>query len=54
MPAASHRLPTKANVLAHLPDCAIAHFACHGRTDPTGAELPITPSLWAAYLHSGA
>jgi hypothetical protein len=27
--------PTKANVLAHLPDHPIAHFACHGATDPT-------------------
>ena len=27
-------LPTKANVFAHLPDCGIAHFACHGATDP--------------------
>ena len=27
-------LPTKANVLAHLPGTAIAHFACHGHTDP--------------------
>jgi tetratricopeptide (TPR) repeat protein len=27
------RVPTKANVLAHLPGCAIAHFACHGYSD---------------------
>jgi tetratricopeptide (TPR) repeat protein len=27
--------PTKANVLAHLPRCAIAHFACHGASHPT-------------------
>ncbi len=27
-------LPTRANVLAQLPDCAIAHFACHGATNP--------------------
>ncbi|MGQ4336321.1 CHAT domain-containing protein, partial [Streptomyces hayashii] len=26
-------LPTKANVLAHLPECTIAHFACHGAGD---------------------
>ncbi|MFF2131679.1 CHAT domain-containing protein [Streptomyces olivochromogenes] len=26
--------PTKANVLAHLPHCAIAHFACHGSSHP--------------------
>ena len=32
--AASARTPTKANVLAHLPRCPIAHFACHGATDP--------------------
>lgn len=24
----------KANVLALLPSCQIAHFACHGRSDP--------------------
>ena len=28
------QLPTKDAVLAHLPGCAIAHFACHGYTDP--------------------
>ncbi|WP_369263629.1 CHAT domain-containing protein [Streptomyces sp. R35] len=28
-------LPTKANVLAHLPTCSIAHFACHAASDPT-------------------
>ncbi|GAA1013205.1 hypothetical protein Aple_016920 [Acrocarpospora pleiomorpha] len=27
--------PTRAHVLAHLPDCVIAHFACHGQSDPT-------------------
>ncbi|GAA0981742.1 CHAT domain-containing protein [Acrocarpospora macrocephala] len=27
-------LPTRANVMAHLPDCTIAHFACHGISDP--------------------
>jgi CHAT domain-containing protein len=27
--------PTKAAVLNHLPDCAIAHFACHGASHPT-------------------
>jgi tetratricopeptide (TPR) repeat protein len=30
----TRRLPTKAAVLEHLPGCAIAHFACHGYTDP--------------------
>jgi hypothetical protein len=28
-------VPTKANVLTHLPGCPIAHFACHGESDPT-------------------
>ena len=28
------QLPTRAAVLEHLPGCAIAHFACHGHTDP--------------------
>ena len=27
-------IPTKANVLAHLPECSIAHFLCHGFSDP--------------------
>ncbi|MEU3249874.1 CHAT domain-containing protein [Streptomyces sp. NPDC006997] len=27
-------LPTKANVLARLTDCAFAHFVCHGHTHP--------------------
>lgn len=27
-------VPAKANVLAYLPDCRIAHFACHGASDP--------------------
>jgi hypothetical protein len=26
--------PTRANVLAQLPGCSIAHFACHGFSDP--------------------
>jgi len=31
---AASPLPTKANVLARLPGCPIAHFACHGMSDP--------------------
>ncbi|MFE7901043.1 CHAT domain-containing protein [Streptomyces sp. NPDC057424] len=31
---ANPALPTKANVLAQLTDCAFAHFVCHGRTHP--------------------
>ena len=38
-------LPTKANVLEHLPGCAIAHFACHGYTDP------VDPSQSRLLLH---
>jgi tetratricopeptide (TPR) repeat protein len=26
--------PTKANVLTRLPECSIAHFACHGASNP--------------------
>ncbi|MEO3813451.1 CHAT domain-containing tetratricopeptide repeat protein, partial [Sphaerisporangium sp. B11E5] len=33
-PADPGRLPTTANVLTHLSRCAIAHFACHGVSDP--------------------
>jgi hypothetical protein len=29
------QLPTKTAVLEHLAGCTIAHFACHGFTDPT-------------------
>ncbi len=32
-PSTAHA-PTKANVLAHLPNVSIAHFACHGHSDP--------------------
>lgn len=28
------RTPTRDHVLAHLPGCHVAHFACHGETDP--------------------
>jgi tetratricopeptide (TPR) repeat protein len=31
----SSGVPTKANVIAHLPGCSIAHFACHGASDPS-------------------
>ncbi|MFJ4653611.1 CHAT domain-containing protein [Nocardia sp. NPDC088792] len=30
----SDTVPTKSNVLALLPACTIAHFACHGASDP--------------------
>jgi hypothetical protein len=33
--SSSSGLPTRANVFAHLPGCSIAHFACHGATDPS-------------------
>jgi hypothetical protein len=32
--AAAEHVPTRASVLARLPAAAIAHFACHGSTDP--------------------
>jgi hypothetical protein len=32
---ASADLPTKANVFTSLTNCQIAHFACHGATDPS-------------------
>jgi hypothetical protein len=44
-PTGAHELPTKANVLAHLPRCAIAHFACHGDSDP------VDPSRSRLLLH---
>ena len=39
------QVPTRAAVLEHLPGCTIAHFACHGRTDP------IDPSQSRLLLH---
>ncbi|MFE6286693.1 hypothetical protein [Streptomyces sp. NPDC057877] len=41
-------LPTKAAVLRHLPDCPIAHFACHG------ASHPVDPSRSLLLLHDHA
>jgi len=32
-PGGSSGVPTRASVIAHLPGCAIVHFACHGATD---------------------
>ncbi|MET9734843.1 CHAT domain-containing protein [Streptomyces sp. NPDC006458] len=34
-PGAAPDPPTKADVLAHLPVCTIAHFSCHGESHPT-------------------
>lgn len=34
VPIASASIPMKANVLAQLTGCSIAHFACHGASDP--------------------
>lgn len=41
-------VPTRANVLAHLPRCAIAHFSCHGGTDAAD------PSRGLLLLHDHA
>jgi tetratricopeptide (TPR) repeat protein len=38
-------IPTRAAVFTHLADCGIAHFACHGSSDPTD------PSLSMLLLH---
>ncbi|MGW2081574.1 CHAT domain-containing protein [Streptomyces sp. NPDC001939] len=35
VPDVPTQAPTKANVLAQLTDCTIAHFACHGSSDPS-------------------
>lgn len=51
--------PTTATVLARLPQCAIAHFACHGagdRTDPSQSRLLLhdhasTPLTVSALAH---
>ncbi|GIH23461.1 CHAT domain-containing protein [Acrocarpospora phusangensis] len=32
---AGRAVPTKATVLAQLPGCTVAHFACHGESHPT-------------------
>lgn len=44
-PGASYPIPTRANVLANLPRCTIAHFACHG------ANHPADPSRSLLLLH---
>ncbi|MFD4604366.1 CHAT domain-containing protein, partial [Streptomyces sp. NPDC058464] len=41
-------MPTKADVLQRLPECAIAHFACHGASDPAD------PSKSQLLLHDHA
>ncbi|MEU6233936.1 CHAT domain-containing protein [Kitasatospora sp. NPDC047058] len=41
-------VPTLANVLEHLPKCAIAHFSCHGSSHPTD------PSRSLLLLHDHA
>ncbi|MER7181270.1 CHAT domain-containing protein [Streptomyces hyaluromycini] len=45
-------MPTKANVLARLPDCSIAHFACHGDSHPTDSSqsLPLLHDYESAPL----
>ncbi|MEU1483092.1 CHAT domain-containing protein [Streptomyces sp. NPDC005752] len=42
---ASARTPTRERVLALLPQCSIAHFACHGASHPTD------PSKSLLFLH---
>jgi len=41
----SSGIPTRANVLMQLPECLIAHFACHGDSDP------VDPSRSLLLLH---
>jgi hypothetical protein len=36
---AAEHVPTRASVLARLPTAAIAHFACHGSSDPADPPL---------------
>lgn len=43
--AAAGTRPTRADVFSHLPECAIAHFACHA------ASHPSDPSQSLLYLH---
>ncbi|NYH51401.1 hypothetical protein HNR06_000990 [Nocardiopsis arvandica] len=45
---ASLAVPTRARVLEHLPEASIAHFACHGYTDPND------PSQSRLLLHDHA
>jgi tetratricopeptide (TPR) repeat protein len=43
--AITEQVPTKPTVLARLSNCMIAHFACHGRSDPAN------PSHGSLLLH---
>ncbi|MFJ9610463.1 CHAT domain-containing protein [Kitasatospora sp. NPDC101176] len=58
-------VPTRARVLDQLPDCAIAHFSCHGSSDPADpsrsllllhdhAEAPLTVGRLASVALDGA
>jgi CHAT domain-containing protein len=47
-PPMQEHIPTRANVLARLPGCPIAHFACHGDSHPTD------PSQSLLLLHDHA
>ncbi|UXY27237.1 CHAT domain-containing tetratricopeptide repeat protein [Streptomyces sp. HUAS TT20] len=49
-------LPTRDNVLAHLPGCAVAHFSCHGEAradDPSSSRLFLLDHETAPFTVAG-
>ncbi|MFM9700224.1 CHAT domain-containing protein [Streptomyces europaeiscabiei] len=50
------RLPTRDNVLAHLPGCTVAHFSCHGEAradDPSSSRLFLLDHETAPFTVAG-
>ncbi|MFD3589816.1 CHAT domain-containing protein [Streptomyces sp. NPDC058683] len=53
---AGDRLPTRDNVMAHLPGCTVAHFSCHGEAradDPSSSRLFLLDHETAPFTVAG-
>ncbi|MGW1619568.1 CHAT domain-containing protein [Streptomyces sp. NPDC002172] len=54
--ATGDRLPTRDNVMAHLPGCTVAHFSCHGEAradDPSSSRLFLLDHETAPFTVAG-